>query len=337
MKQKMLSFLIILLAVSCLCGQQDSLPEQYVGKIFIEAKWGDGPGEFKLKQTVHGPSGVGSLVIDPNGNIYIPDQDGIKKFDNNGKYSSDIPLLGIKGIEAYGVDAKGNVYVPMVIHSAKTPDSLGMRFIKQFSPTGELLKTHRIIVNMSSSLYGYTASNIGLFPEVVNGEIVLPKGDKEFVIGRVDRQYNKGEQKMRERTSKINYQIIREDENGYIIKSKIGKSQSQSKRIEAVDQIMIHGGWAYPEICIGIDAEGNGYVFTSVKANRSKKYDDFEIWKFNTKGVLLARITIGSQEHCFTEWLGYRREIVDMQGNIYSLLTSKDWVRVYKYEKVVGK
>ena len=76
--------------VSVACAQQSNLPETYSKKVLIEAKWGDGPGEFGLSNTDMGPSGPTDFTVAPNGEIYILDNMGINvriaKYDATGAF-----------------------------------------------------------------------------------------------------------------------------------------------------------------------------------------------------------------------------------------------------------
>lgn len=50
--------------------QQASLPEKYTKKVLIEAKWGEGPGEFQLEPINETHEWQTFIVLDKGGNIY---------------------------------------------------------------------------------------------------------------------------------------------------------------------------------------------------------------------------------------------------------------------------
>jgi hypothetical protein len=64
----------------------DTLPEKYVSKVIIDAKWGKKEGEFALagESPVYGPE---PMIIDKEGNIYISDQGNkrIVKYNSKGE------------------------------------------------------------------------------------------------------------------------------------------------------------------------------------------------------------------------------------------------------------
>jgi len=310
-----------LAAGQCPGQPTDSLPEKYVKKVLIEAKWGDGPGEFKLEHIPGGPTGIGDLALDPNGNIYIPNTNKgtLVKFDPNGKFQSEIPISDY--LNDYRVDEKGNIYVPVVITGGTTRDNIGGRYIKQYSPTGKLLRSHRIMLDMSSTQSGYSISaNMGITPEVINGKIIFRKGDKEFVIGSIDRVYSKSEQTVR---------IHRQDNNKKYLDSK--NINEQTKQIKYIENEK--GRHVYIGDIVGVDEEGNGYFFAEIGKLGRNNVQDFEILKFNPECQLLARFKICSKGEDYTGWLWHNREAIDKEGNYYRLQTSNEFVRVYKFEK----
>ncbi len=69
----------------------DSLPERYVKKVIIDAKWGNGPGEFGIAKWSDPIEGPGPITVDEEGNIYIADPGNfvIHKFDSSGKFVMD--------------------------------------------------------------------------------------------------------------------------------------------------------------------------------------------------------------------------------------------------------
>lgn len=329
-KPKVIGILFVaVIAATWVHAQQDSLPEKYNKKVLLEAKWGDGPGEFKLEIGEY-PYGPGAFVIDDQGNIYMANIDRIHKFGKEGRFIKTIPVAVFGAEGTFGVDNDGNIYIAEVMQTAKTQDSLGMRLIKQYDATGKLLRVHHIMVDMTSlgAKYGYMAANIGQFPEVKNGEILIPNGKKEYVIGRVDKAYSKSEQKIREKELKFRYEVSRKREKYYLEIETKDKSPSKQLLTPIINKI---GKKVYLGNCIGIDRYGNGFIFATIGKVGERKA--FETWKFNADGKLLSRIPLGHRGEDYIGSSGHRREVIDEEGNIYYLLASKDLVSLYKYEK----
>lgn len=322
---------VVVIAATLAHAQQDSLPEKYVKKVLIEAKWGDGPGEFKLEIGEY-PYGPGAFVIDDQGNIYMANIDRIHKFDKNGQYLKTIHNVSTDGVTGpFGVDNKGNIYIPKIIGRAKTKDSLGLQLIGQYDPDGKLLKTHRVMVEVEPIVVDgqkWFPTVASYFPEIVEGEIVLPIKNKEYVIGRVDKEYSKNEQKMREKGLEINYEVSHKGEKYYLEIETKEKSPNKQWLTPIINKI---GKKVYLGNCIGIDCYGNGFIFAIIGKVGERKV--FETWKFDADGRLLSRIPLGYRGEDYIGSSGHRREVIDEEGNIYYLLASKDWVRLYKYEK----
>ena len=91
-KRLILTVLVLGFSVSLFSQvNPDSLPEKYVKKVIIDAKWGDGPGEFGIAKWSDPLEGPGPMTIDEEGNIYIADPGNfvIHKFDSSGRFIKD--------------------------------------------------------------------------------------------------------------------------------------------------------------------------------------------------------------------------------------------------------
>ncbi len=101
----------------------DTLPEKYVKKVIIEAKWGNGPGEFGLEPIDETYTWQSHLAIDNEGNFYIVDANNrrINVYNQNGKFIKEIKVppefltyIGedtIATIAGIGVDSKNFLYI----------------------------------------------------------------------------------------------------------------------------------------------------------------------------------------------------------------------------------
>jgi len=124
-KQKLFLMIAAIFIAATLAHAQpaDSLPEKYVKKVLIEAKWGDGPGEFQLGPFSEVRGFVSSITIDKEGIIYIADcyARKINIFNNNGNFLSDIQLSNteftVRG--AMTVDSKAQTLYLMVRDAKK--------------------------------------------------------------------------------------------------------------------------------------------------------------------------------------------------------------------------
>ncbi len=87
---KRLILTALVLGVSVVLFSQvnsDMLPVKYVKKVIIDAKWGNGPGEFGINLNTDPITAPGGISIDSNGDIYIVDMANhrVQHFDRNGK------------------------------------------------------------------------------------------------------------------------------------------------------------------------------------------------------------------------------------------------------------
>ena len=123
----------------------DTLPERYVPKVIIEAKWGDGPGEFGIEMdTIIPGASVGpcGLIVN-NKRIFIldPVNRRIEIYLNNGDFQKMIDLQNLDksifnpGFNTFNKDKEGNFY--LVAYEGASGgskilkyDSLG-RFVKE--------------------------------------------------------------------------------------------------------------------------------------------------------------------------------------------------------------
>lgn len=97
--------------------------ELYTKEVIIEAKWGNGPGEFALEPLPESNEYVTCFTIASNSDIYILDPNNVKIniFDESGNFIKDIPIpsefiytYGEKStslVEGISTDSKGNLYL----------------------------------------------------------------------------------------------------------------------------------------------------------------------------------------------------------------------------------
>jgi hypothetical protein len=103
-----------LAAGQCPGQPTDSLPEKYVKKVLIEAKWGDGPGEFGVDKEAGGIAPT-CIFIDKNRNIYIVDviNAKIQIYRENGNIIKSLSYLIID--QKTGKNEKWHAFIPSSI------------------------------------------------------------------------------------------------------------------------------------------------------------------------------------------------------------------------------
>jgi len=95
----------------------------FAKQIIIKAKWGKGPGEFKLEPFPESYEYRTSFTIDEDGNVYIedPNNQRINVFSKEGKFTKSMPIpeqliytyedKKTSLVEGVGVDKNGNIYL----------------------------------------------------------------------------------------------------------------------------------------------------------------------------------------------------------------------------------
>src|SRR6185503_4023921 len=77
-----------------------------------------------------GTLNAGGMASDSAGNLYVPEQAKIEKFDSSGKYLSSFPATGQTGtVKDVDIDSSGNIWV------------ISARMLTKYNATGTLLKS----------------------------------------------------------------------------------------------------------------------------------------------------------------------------------------------------
>ena len=96
-------------------SEADSLPEKYVKKVLIEAKWGDKPGEFKLDPINETHEWKTFIALDKWYNIYIVDPNNfrINIFNKEGNFKKAVQLSEKERIIITGiaVDPREHIFI----------------------------------------------------------------------------------------------------------------------------------------------------------------------------------------------------------------------------------
>lgn len=311
--------------------------EKYVKKVFVDAKWGSGPGEFVMREG----GSVGSIVVDNKGNLYIPNikayhqgritKAAILKYNRDGKYLGDI-LIGDNPIpfivNNYGVDDDGNIFISSSLGGTMTQDSIGIRFVAKYNPNGVKLETYWFDID-TTVRPKYMRGD--LTPVIRNHEIIIEEKNKEFVIGRVDRPAKGFVEKVREKATTYKPLRVNKD-NGYIeieqLPTKniirVGIPKNLLSELNGDMRNIYFGDDIYK-----IDKYGNGYLGVLFLNN-----NQCEIWKFSPQGELLARFPMGHSPDSdnLYGWIGTRPQTIDDEGNVYWLRVLMEGIQVVKYE-----
>gem|GEM_PF-2811434 len=107
----------------------DTLPEKYVKKVIMEAKWGKGEGEFALagESPQYGPE---PMIVDKKGNIYIGDRGNgrIAKYNEKGEleryfkyydYTDNAKGMAKWGVGAYKLAVRNDILYTDIYYYSK--------------------------------------------------------------------------------------------------------------------------------------------------------------------------------------------------------------------------
>ncbi len=321
---KRLILTALVLGVSVVLFSQvsaDTLPEKYVKKVIIDAKWGNGPGEFG-----YDPSGPGfgpeSFTIDSIGNLYILDDlhGEVKKYDNNGKIIEKYKNEALYTAHNIVVDDVGNMYIYTEFASKNE--------ILRYSIKNGFIKSFWFPMNDTS----YHTRIIG------NRMVVISKGRMKFD----SKSYGKNKTELL-KSSDVEHMSFQR--NGNIVIR--GYNKKETLVIIDIPKKFSDEYYALPRdqrISIGLyylgkDKRDNRYFYCSY----SKKHKIPEpigakpkvkevIYKYSSTGKLLAMVVLPEPEVYYYEGLTPERGIkVDKEGSIYAMIPYKDGLRIYKF------
>jgi len=298
----------------------DTLPEKYVKKVIIEAKWGDGPGEFG-----YGPGGPGcgpsSIDIDAMGNIYILDNmhGAVKKYNTDGKLLVEYKHESFHSASNIVVDNTGNMYI-------ETADATHNIILKYSLKDGS---THSFL---------FPCADISYRVKSISGRIIVKNKGKIVFDSKTFGKKQIGSLS----ASDIEYMDVQEDgsimikgyNRGYKgVRIDIPKEYSPEYYPLPKDK-RIKIGLYY----IGIDTLNNRYFYCSY----SKIYETplpldarpevkEVVYKYSPTGKLLAMVVLPEPE-IYYEGPSIETSVrVNKKSNIYVMVPYKDGLKIYKF------
>jgi len=279
----------------------DSLPEKYVPKVIIEAKWGDGPGEFGMDTLSDPPGGPGNLLVDEDENIFIYDcaNGRIYKYDSQGLFIRELNVrkehineFTVKNDTIYGVIFTGLNPIKKV----KTMDV----------ETGEVIKTLQISLPESNQI---------LEIENEEGNIIISRGENErYKLGGFRKQ------------GKVVAAIVTRISKPQWTFTKLNQTQGEFK-VSGHNFIIsnVRGSTLLSALLLGKDREGNFYIsgWSNNPISSEKPRLFHQIFKFSQNGSLLASLEVPIVKRV-GESTGKNPQ-VSPSGDIYYLYPTGKW------------
>ena len=303
--------LIVMMAsfVSVACAQQSNLPETYSKKVLIEAKWGDGVGEFGLSTTDMGPAGPTDFTVAPNGDIYILDNMGMN-------------------VRIAKYNAEGMFLEYMYLYQAPVKKFKNERELVKYRLGHILSKEHKnamadqIAVDKQNFVYMFQAEQgIGKIVKYEwNGKVIneitgVPRGRLKFEGSRLF----------------ITDGFVSADGcNKWELLDSKGKLLADFKNIgitkSVVSKVKVKEPKNSRPFLFYIDTYANYYYYTYFT-----KTEKIKIYKYNKNGTLLSIIdVIENRNEMYGAPIGNKLLHISEYGDIYYLLTTPDNVILVK-------
>jgi len=330
-KLSLLIAVILFAATTAQTQPADSLPEKYVKKVLIEAKWGDGPGEFGITPTLeqfkqmvkqHGSVcgeiyGPDYFDIDESGNIYILDQINkrVQLFDQDGEF------IGMLGVESRchtiiagkkkslftvtpikEITVGGQNSIVFRFDHFNSDRKMEDQFTVEFDRKGEFATNiwERFITDPQGDIWFINKSVNSLVPITLNGKVINKVVTKEI----------KDNLKKPLLTISNGENIVNCDTKNIEI--------TNDKKSEIIKKIPFDNNkYNFSEI-IGVDEDDNIYVKVGYWYTKPIK---MYILKYNKDGRLLAKIEAYDRDSDQMPVATRRWSLVDKNGNIYCLTT----------------
>ena len=233
-KRLILTVLVLGFSVSLFSQvNPDSLPEKYVKKVIIDAKWGDGPGEFGINISSDPIIAPGGISIDNNGDIYIMDNANgrIQRFNREGN------LLNIFKVSCYGLIF--GVRDGIIYAGGSIPNTLAIINVKSGKEVLTKISIPGARSWVESVPYGY----------VKDGELIIEQGAVDLKTKRW--KFNRINKDLATFTE-LSYSSVKRMEKSITIRGEQGKEITIKKGTNPLE--IDNGGNYYFEIWWSYDA-----------------------------------------------------------------------------------
>ncbi len=326
---KRLTLTALVLGVSLVLFSQvsaDTLPEKYVKKVIIDAKWGNGPGEFGRiwnsdMQFWETPTCFGT---DYEKKLYVCDffNGRILVFDERGNYRQSINYTQQRKLKFVPkqmvIDDKENIYIlgvivrPVKVNGEEINTTIFE--IRKYNQQGNLLHTYGINNLGNSSREKFKGADInnylsGLPPhyklEIRDGKIMV--GD--MIVGATDKSL----------------QSIKREPQIYNFKFNLRKREEVKVTIDGKSITAKVLKDVYSANYCGIDRMKNIYI--TERKEGKKGEDTLFVLKYDLSGRLKGYLKYSN------EYGHVMDKKVDNDGNIYLLVCSDEGLKILKYEK----
>ena len=297
----------------------DSLPEKYVKKVIIDAKWGDGPGEFGRVPYPKSDPPVGPLdfFVNERGNIYVLDEENhrVECFNNIGEfieqieYGKEITADSLAGFWKITTDNEGNLYL---LGGKAHPELNGDGEICVYNRKGKFLGKIILPIKllMSISVFKpFLHDSLLYFGQVIgaidgfyveDGSLMLRFGDSVYPV--------------------VDIHLLQSERKGFLLrKSSIKQPLNFYTSLEKtiLKKVKSKEKWAH---LIGRDKKGDFFIRKSIN----------EVLKYSDTGELLAKITIPISQPKYD--MG-RDLFVSSEGAIYYWTNDNYRVKIIKLSK----
>ena len=304
----------MILVINC---KANNVPkETYFPQVIIDATWGKEPGQFGVYEPEEGPTlGPQTLIISSNGDIYIEDGENgrIQRFSESGELIATIPLSRLG--EGLCVDQTGKIYF--------YDPTLVPKKIYQYGPKGNMLKESVLWegVRGSGSIYSDRSGKLFLsyWNDSLKTSLVFQVGTSEIVFSREQQKATLREGFVGSNNVILNQGKIFQNKEGDL--HLVDDSSRSVKKFSSYKMNLGQAGFT------GVDKEMNIYT---LKYDREKNVEVMR--KYNPAGDLVAEFTIEKDNYAHAT----RALVLDENGNIFVMSTSKDGLKIIKWSPVEG-
>ena len=297
----------------------DTLPEKYVKKVIIEAKWGDGPGEFGMSPYPESdpPVGPPNFYVH-NDKIYVLDylNRRVQVFDSRGGFLKEIRYNkkeisdSLASFVDIAVDNEEWVYLlGTLVYPARDGiiavfDNSG-RYVGKIKLPIELF-ADELLDGVKEGYFGQIVGGVDEF-RVKDGALVLRYENKVYPLAHTNLLKGKG--------------------IGFSLTSPIRPPlKFYTHKEETIFKKIKKKSWAQFR---GRDKMGEFFINRSIGIGENRTD---EVLKYDHSGKLLARIVIPFSPGKFDI---VRDLFVSDNGDVYYWTNDKDGLKIIKYSKEV--